>query len=430
MFNIFALLLFYEFCIGGVDMPNVQRVEKMIVELGQFGKTESNGVTRITYSDEYADAVEYLKTKMGEIGLEIETDSVGNLFGTYKGKNSELPKILTGSHLDSVPEGGRIDGALGIACSLEIMHSWYDEGYIPDRDVKVIATIEEEGCTFGLGCMGARALAGEMVDVDPYSLSKKDGVTLGQCMKSYGLDPESAFKNCVLDPKKYKCYIELHAEQGEELVLTETPCAVVTNIPAIERRWLTFKGKSNHAGTTRMNRRKDAMVAASAFIKQLYEEAIKSNGEYVATVGVCNIPAEAINIVPGIVKIAMESRFPLPETKEVVYSTIDKIIKSVEEEYGITVICEKHLYSPPIAFEKDIIDNLMAAADKVGVKHYAMPSWAGHDGKIIQTVFPSGMLFVPSINGISHSPLEETPWDAVSETLKVLDRALKDLSKE
>ena len=409
-------------------MISVKKVEKMIEELGQYGKTPNNGVTRITYSKEYYEASQYLRQYMESIGLEIHEDSVGNLFGTYKGKDSSLPKILTGSHLDSVPDGGRIDGALGIACSLEVMRSWKEEGYIPNRDVQVIATIEEEGCTFGLGCMGARCLAGEMVNVDPYSLSKKDGETLGQCMANYGLDTATAFKNCVLNPADYKCYIEIHAEQGEELILTETPCAVVTNIPAIERRWLTFNGKTNHAGTTRMSRRKDAMVAASYFIKSLYEKALGSDGQYVATVGVCGIPGEAINIVPGVAKLAMESRFPEPATKDIVYNTIDTIIQEIEDLYDVKVVCEKHLYSPPIAFEKEIIDTLMEAAEEAQVKHYAMPSWAGHDGKIIQTVFPAGMIFVPSINGISHSPLEQTPWDAVEEALKVMDKGLKKLA--
>lgn len=366
---------------------------------------------------------------MQSIGLKTSTDSVGNLFGTYQGKDSSLPKILTGSHLDTVPDGGRIDGALGIASSLEVMRSWHEENYVPERDVQVIATIEEEGSTFGLGCMGARCLAGQMADADPFSFSKADGETLGACMEAYGLDPKTAFKNCILNPRDYKCYLELHAEQGEELMLSNTPCAVVTDIPAIERRWLTFCGKSNHAGTTRMNRRKDAMVAASYFIKDMYEKALDSDGMFVATVGVCSIQPEAINIVPGIVKLAVESRFPKPETKDVVYKVIDESIKTAEDKYGVKVVCDKHLYSPPVAFDKDLIKLLMNAAEEVGVKHCAMPSWAGHDGKIIQTVFPAGMLFVPSIGGISHSPLEATPWDAVAETLKVLNKALKKLAE-
>lgn len=409
-------------------MLNINKVIKMIDDLGQFGKTAANGVTRVTYSKEYREAASYLENYMKNIGLETYVDSVGNLFGTYLGKNHSLPKVLTGSHLDTVPEGGRIDGALGIAASLEVMRSWHEEGYIPERDVQVIALIEEEGSIFGLGCLGSRCLAGQMTEVDPFSLSKSDGETFGACMEAYGLDPKTAFKNCVLNPDEYKCYVELHAEQGEELILTKTPCAIVTDIPAIERRWLTFRGKFNHAGTTRMNRRKDAMVAASYFIKDMYDKALASDGQFVATVGICAIQAGAINIVPGLVKLAVEARFPKPETKETVYKIIEDSLKNVEAKYGVKVECDKHLYSPPVAFEQCLINQLMAAAEEAGVKHYAMPSWAGHDGKIIQTIFPAGMLFVPSIDGISHSPLEATPWDAVDETLKVLDKALKNLS--
>ncbi len=410
-------------------MVNVNRVRKMIDELGQYGKTRQNGVTRITFSKEYKEATAYLRTYMEQLGLEISVDSFGNMFGIYKGRDSSLPKILTGSHLDSVPEGGRIDGALGIACSLEVIRSWHDEGYMPNRDVQIIVTAEEEGCTFGLGCLGARCIAGEMVGKSPYDMSKKDGTTMAECMLEYGLNPDGAFDKCALDPKNYKCYLELHAEQGEELMITNTPCAVVTSIPGIERRWLTFTGKSNHAGTTRMGRRKDAMVAAASFITGMYEKALKSNGRFVATVGVCSIPAEAINIVPGVSKIAVESRFPTPGIKDEVYRAIDDCIKYAEDTYGVKVACDRHLYSPPVAFDKSLVDELMRAADEVDVKHCAMPSWAGHDGKIIQTRFPAGMLFVPSIGGISHSPLEATPWEAVADALKVMDRALKNLSK-
>lgn len=409
--------------------PDVSRVEKMIYELGEFGKTARGGVTRLTYTKEYKAASDYVKAYMESIGMSVEIDPMGSVIGTYAGKNPELPAILTGSHLDSVPEGGKIDGSLGIAASLECVHTWYDEGWQPNRDVKVIATIEEEGTLYGLGCFGARSLAGELVDKDPSDYKAADGLTLRDHLTNYGLDADTALQKAKLDPKKYLCYLEMHAEQGEELILLDVPCAIVTNIIGLDRYWVEVVGRANHAGTTRMTRRCDALVAASTLITYLNEKALASEGRYVATVGICDVPAAAMNIIPGKVNLGIESRFAEPEILDEYTTTLQNGFKLIEEKYGVKVNVTKHLYAPPVKFDKTLEKKLEAAATKAGVKHIEMPSWAGHDGKILSQIFPCGMIFAPSIGGISHAPDEATKWEDVAEALKAMNYALKELSE-
>jgi allantoate deiminase/N-carbamoyl-L-amino-acid hydrolase len=407
---------------------NIERVKEMVCELGNIGRTDQGGVTRLTYSPEYKAGMEYLTDHMKAAGMQVFVDPVGNLIGTYQGTDPELPAVMTGSHLDSVPEGGKLDGALGLATSIECVRSWHETGWKPRRTVKVIATIEEEGTLFGLGCMGSRALAGELAAKSPEEIKDAEGRSLAWHMQQMGLDPRSALQDAKIDPKKTACYVELHVEQGEDLVLADIPCAVVTDIIGLDRHWIAIQGRANHAGTTRMNRRCDALVAAADLITQVNQLALSSNGRYVATVGTLEVMSGAINIIPGNVVLGLEARFAKPEVLKEVRDCVDSCIKNIETRHGVQVKVVKHLYSPPVSLGNYIVEKISDAARETGVRFIEMPSWAGHDAKILATIFPAGMIFVPSLNGISHAPGEATKWEAVAEGLKVLNQTLKNLS--
>lgn len=407
---------------------NVERVKEMVCELGNIGRTAQGGVTRLTYSPEYKAGMEFLAERMKSIGMQVSVDPVGNLIGVYQGIDAELPAVMAGSHLDSVPEGGRLDGALGLATAMECVRSWHEAGWRPRRTVKVIATIEEEGTLFGLGCMGSRALAGELAGKSPEELKDQEGRSLAWHMQQMGLDPVGALSKAKIDPKTIACYLELHVEQGEDLVLAELPCAVVTDIIGIDRHWIAVHGRANHAGTTRMNRRCDALVAASDLVMQLNKLALSSDGRFVATVGTLEVTAGAMNIVPGKVMLGIEARFAKPEVADEVRNGLAACIANIEKDYGVRVEAIKHLYAPPVSLDKGFVAKIADAAREAGVRFVEMPSWAGHDAKILATMFPAGMIFVPSLDGISHAPGEATNWEAVAEGLKVLNQALKNLS--
>jgi len=271
-------------------------------------------------------------------------------------------------------------------------------------------------------------LAGELAAKSPEEIKDAEGRSLAWHMQQMGLDPSSALQDAKIDPKKTACYVELHVEQGEDLVLADIPCAVVTDIIGIDRHWIAVHGRANHAGTTRMNRRCDALVAAADFIMQVNQMALSSNGRYVATVGTLEVTAGAINIIPGNVMLGIEARFANPEVLEEARGCIDSCIKNIESSHGVQAEVVKRLYAPPISLGTTIVEKICDAAQETGVRFIEMPSWAGHDAKIMATIFPAGMIFVPSQGGISHAPGEATKWEDVAEGLKVLNQTLKNLS--
>ena len=406
----------------------VERVQELVSELGKIGLTAQGGVTRLTYSPAYKAGMDYLTDVMKAAGMQVSVDPVGNLIGSYLGTEADLPAVLTGSHLDTVPEGGQLDGAMGLAASIECVRSWHEAGWQPRRTVKVIATIEEEGTLFGLGCFGSRVLAGELANKSTEDFKDVEGRTMTWHLQQIGLNPEGALQKAKIDPSTISCYIELHVEQGEDLVLSDIPCAVVTDIIGIDRHWIVVHGRANHAGTTRMNRRCDALVAASDLVMQLNQLALASDGRYVATVGTLEVPSGAMNIVPGTVALGIEARFAKPEVADEVRSALASCIQAIENSHGVQVERVKHLYAPPVSLGNYIVEKISEAAQEAGARYVQMPSWAGHDAKILATMFPSGMIFVPSLDGISHNPGEATKWNDVAEGLKVLNQALKNLS--
>lgn len=407
---------------------SVERVRMQIRALGDAGRTALGGVTRLTYSPEYQHGMQLVTEMMEAAGMHVHIDPVGNLIGVYWGTDRKLPAVMSGSHLDSVPEGGALDGALGVVAAIECVRSWYEDNWRPRRTVKVVATIEEEGTLFGLGCLGSRALAGELRGKSPDDFKDSEGRTMAWHLQQFGLDPSVALQAAAINPHEVACFVEFHIEQGEELELSRTPCAVVTDISGIDRHWITINGTANHAGTTRMDRRQDALVAAAALITEVNRHALASRGQYVATVGKLELSPNATNVIPGRVVLSIETRGAKPEVIEVARVNTLKCLAELESNFGIKTEIIKRLYAPPVPLSAAIIAELKGAAEATGVQFVEMPSWAGHDAKLMATVVPTGMIFVPSING-SHSPQEDTRWEHVGEGLRVLNQALKKLAE-
>ena len=260
-------------------MSNIENVQKMISELGKIGRTKAGGITRLSYSPEYKAGMDLVSGYMTAAGMTVQLDPIGNIIGTYKGTEPSLPIVMTGSHLDTVPEGGELDGAMGLLSAIECVRSWKESGWTGRRSVQVIATIEEEGTRFGIGCMGSRVMAGEFAAKSTDDFKDASGYTLSQYLRQIGLDPSGALQRGICDPAKIACFLELHIEQGEELDLAQNACALVTDIIWIDRHWVAIIGHANHAGTTRMDRRQDALVAAAALITEINCQALASNGQ-------------------------------------------------------------------------------------------------------------------------------------------------------
>lgn len=414
----------------GKNNMNINREETRAVfeKLATFGANPEGGITRLSWSSEFKDAQNYLKEYMESIGLTTEVDEFGSLIGTLTG-TEDLPPVYTGSHLDSVPKGGAFDGALGIIAGLSCAQCWHAEGFRPKRTLKVVAFAEEEGTAFsGFACVGSQVLSGELLGRKTSEFTDKSGETLEDKLRAYGA-PLTEFKTAPNLSKDSK-FIELHIEQGRFLDEKHIPVGIVTAIVGIKRFQVLVHGTANHGGTTAMDHRQDALVAASHIIHEIYTDALGSNNLYVATVGSIKAAPNAENVVPGEVQFSVEIRAAAQETLEAVKETVLAKFKVVEETYGVKLENFGEVNHKAVPMDAQIQDIMVTAADKLKIEYMAMPSWAGHDAMIMANHMPTAMIFVPSINGISHSPKELTSWEDIHKGIEVLEGTLRTLCKE
>lgn len=403
---------------------DIQVVKANIAQLDAIGKTAQGGTSRLSYSKAWRQAQTFVQWLMEEAGMTVERDAAGNLVGTYSGGEPALPYLMAGSHLDTVPEGGSLDGALGILAAIECIRTWHIDGYRPLRTVKVIATVEEEGTLFGLGCFGSRFIAGEMTMEKLAALQDRQGKTLAQYLADHGMDFK-ALKQSLIDRDQLFAFLELHVEQGYELDLSGEPYAIVTDIVGIDRHWITVQGHANHAGTTRMDRRKDALAAAAMLIQNMYQDACDSHGTYVATIGACKVTPGATNVIPGKVELTVETRAAEDAVMENVHHRLLKLLTEIEVKYHVKTTVTQRRFAPAVRLSAAVTGKLAEAARKLHFTVNQMPSWAGHDAKILANVTQCGMLFVPSVNGISHSPEEATRWPDVEKGINIFNQAMK-----
>lgn len=405
---------------------SLEKLRLLFEKLAEFGKNNEGGLTRLSYSPEFQAAQKMLTARMENIGMKVAIDAVGNLIGTYPGRDNSLAPVCCGSHLDTVPNGGAFDGALGIVTALECVRSWHEENWQPLRSVKVIAFVEEEGTLFGSGCLGSRAMTGELQGIEPTDFKASDGHTLPAFLTNCTFDfasfnEESAFKNNA-------SFIELHIEQGATLDESGYSVGIVSAIVGIKRLTITICGKANHAGSTAMHRRQDALVAASSLISQIYEDALASGGSYVATVGKLDVFPNTENVIPGKVQLTIEIRSADMATVEAVKEKMMRKYTQVSTQYKVTIETITEYNLAPMPMDQELIKVIAEASESLNIEYQMLPSWAGHDAMIIGRHIPTAMIFVPSINGISHSPMELSEWPAIEKATRVLDSTLKILA--
>jgi allantoate deiminase/N-carbamoyl-L-amino-acid hydrolase len=407
----------------------VGRVRERIEKLAASAGTAEGGVTRLSYTPAYRQGMEMVRGFMEEAGMKVRIDPLGNIFGRYEGSDGSLPMVLTGSHLDSVPNGGKLDGALGLISAIECVNGWKDAGWKPRRPVEVIAMPEEEGTQFGIVMFASRVLTGRMKGEDAARIINAEGKSLAAMLAEYGLD-KNALQTACLDPAKIRCFVEFHIEQGERLDRRRLACGLVTDIVGIYRCWITITGKANHAGTTRMDNRKDALVAASHIVEKSFEAALQSGDHYVATVGTMDIWPGAVNIVPGRVVMPVEIRATTTSELEIAKEWLLSEFRGVEAKYGVGIEITRTSFAEPTHLNEQIVDTLRRAARAADVECLEMQSWAGHDAQLMASIVPTAMLFVPSIDGVSHSPQENTRWEDIEVGLNVYGRALMELASK
>lgn len=370
-------------------------------ELATIGATAAGGVNRPAYGDDDLAAREVVRDWTREIGMTVRVDTAGNTFARLEGNDPTLPPIVIGSHTDSVPDGGRYDGALGVLAALEVARTIAGGGDRLRHPLEVVDFQNEEG-----GIVGSKAVIGRL-DAAELSRVAVSGFTLREGIRRLGGDPDR-LDECVLASGSRTAYIELHIEQGRVLERGGTDIGIVEGIVGIWYWEVTFDGVASHAGTTPMPDRHDALLAAGRFIDAVHDVATSVSGRHVGTVGRLTVHPGAPNVIPGRAVATLELRDLVGSTVERLYHAIEARAAAIARDTGTTVHFRPTTHTTPAPTDPRVRDAIEQVACGLGLSTAFLPSGAGHDAQHMTVVCPSGMLFVPSVDGLSHSPRELT----------------------
>ena len=401
---------------------NGARALNWLRALADFGNTPQGGISRVAFSEADRAGREFIAGIMREAGLSVSLDFAGNVVGQKAGSDPALPPLMVGSHIDSVPSGGNFDGQVGSIGAVEVARTLADDGIDLRHPLEVVIFTNEEG-----GKTGSRAWIGQ-VEPSELELVTASGHTIGEGLRLVGGDPDR-LDEVRREEGAIAAFLELHIEQGSVLEAEEVEIGVVEGIVGIKRWNVTIEGLANHAGTTPMNVRRDALVAAARFIAVVDEVASSMRGRQVATVGRLDVQPGAPNVIPGKVTLSLEIRDLEMARIDRVFDVIGLSADLIAAEEQVEISFERFYVStaaPTAPLLRRVIE---AAAERLGYSNLRMPSGAGHDAQSIALLGPVGMIFVPSRDGISHSPLEFTDPQHVVNGMNVLLHALLDLDR-
>jgi len=379
-----------------------ERMEERIHALGEFGKNAAGGVSRLAFSDADLAGREYIKELMQQAGLQVRVDTAGNIIGRREGSESGLAPIMFGSHIDSVPGGGNYDGDVGVIGAIEVAQLLHERGIVTKHPIEIVSFTDEEG-----GLTGSRGMIGKLGE-GTLAVMSHSGMTIREGIARVGGDPDR-LELAVRKPGDIAAFIELHIEQGAILHEAGVNIGVVEGIVGI--RWwdVSVAGFANHAGTTPMDRRWDALVSAAELTLAINRVASELPGRQVATVGKIEAFPGAPNVIPGEVIMSLEIRDLEAEKMQHVFDLIQAEAGRIAGERSTPIqFTEIDVASPPAPTDVQMRRVIAAAAQDLGMSYEMMPSGAGHDAQDLASIAPAGMIFVPSLDGISHSPKEYT----------------------
>ena len=401
---------------------NASRLNKTLEELGRIGETPE-GMQRIAFSPADVAGREYAISQMRRAGLETKIDAAGNIIGRRAGSAPGLPAIVMGSHTDTVPSGGKYDGALGVLAAVECVQTLADTDSALRHPVEVAIFTNEEGTRFRRGLIGSRAMAG-LMETEDMSAVDSEGVHLSKRMADIGGD-FSRIEEATRKPGDLAAYLELHIEQGPTLEQSKTPIGVVTGITGRALFEVEVKGTANHAGTTPMPARHDALVSASKLVLAVERVAGELETCRVATVGSIQAHPNAVNVVPGSVRLGLEFRDVSMDALSGAERELRQAAAAIADSDGVEMEILHHRFNQSAPITTRMQDLVEEAANRTGLPHVRLPSGAGHDAQAIAAVTDMAMIFVPSVNGISHSPEEySTPQDCANGAQVLLELLL------
>ncbi len=401
---------------------NETRFLSEMADLWQIGATADGGVTRRAFSAEDLLAREWFKQRVLAAGLKFRRDGAGNQYGTlHSTRHPNARTLLVGSHLDTVPNGGRYDGALGVMSALEAVRSIKESGASLPLHLEVVNFTDEEGTMSGL--FGSQAVAGILTQ-DNFANARGGVDALEAGMARLGTSAESTLA-ARRNPDELAGFLELHIEQDSRLEEGGISIGVVNSIVGIRGAWMTFTGEAAHAGAMPMAKRRDALWGASTFVLRARELVQTQFHPGVCNVGEISVTPGAFNIVPAQAKLAMEFRHGTEEQMDAMQVALFELAEGISAEFNLNLQIEPTESCSAVPSNEKMLQSIETAATKLGVSHQRMLSFAGHDTQSMATITPSAMIFVPSVDGISHNPEEYTkPEDCIKGANVVLQTLL------
>lgn len=408
--------------LSGASVPRIgpETIEARLRGLSVFGRakdgTFEQGVSRVGYSDADIAGRNFVLNLMREAGASTRVDAAGNIFASRSGSDASLAPVLFGSHIDSVPSGGNFDGDLGSLASIEMLRLLH-ENRITTRRPLCAAVWACEEATFGSALNGSRAVAGKL---EPGELSRVSrGLTKSEAIRRIGGDA-SRLEQSQIRQGSFHSYVELHIEQGGTLAREGVPVGIVDGIVSIDRYEVVVTGFANHAGTTPMPDRQDALVAAARLALAVRDTVTGEPGAQVGTVGQLEVSPNAPNVIPGEVKMTVELRDLSSAKLERIAGKIKAQARAIASETRTEIRFSTVGRNVAAMAAPEVQRAIAAAAGKHRLETRHLPSRAGHDAQIMATLMPMGMIFVPSVGGISHSPKEFTDWQDCANGANVL----------
>lgn len=408
---------------------NIERLMQDIEFYAKYGSTLNQGITRPSFSEDDYKVREIFIDQLKNMGLSVSIDPIANIWGRLEGSQKQAQSIVIGSHLDTVPNGGKFDGALGVLAAKEIIQTLIDHQRVLKHPVEIVSFTAEEPNDFNISTMGSRALAGKLSyeTLSRAKNSKQEDLASFVARAGGNLEELSAIQR-----KDIAAYLELHIEQGQRLERKGLSIGVVDGIVGIYRDVIIVEGSQNHSGTTMMIDRRDALVASSKIVTQVDEIARKySARDAVATVGAFNVYPNAANIIPGRVELIFEIRSVFPEDRDGIKEEVHAYLSELEDQSEVKISIENILNQPEAVFDQDMVGFLCDAATSLQLPYTVFPSMAGHDATHLADISKTAMIFVKSIGGISHHQDElslpadiEAAANTLLQALLLADQAL------
>jgi ureidoglycolate amidohydrolase len=412
---------------GTTVAVDIERVMAELDALACESDAPAPAVTRVLYTPADLAARELIKTLAVQAGLSVHVDPIGNTFARWEGQQPELPAVATGSHIDAIPDSGRYDGTVGVLGGLEAIRALKRAGYKPRRSIELVMFTSEEPTRFGLGCVGSRALAGVVSAEKLAQLKDNRDQTLDTVRLEAGFT--GPLTEVLLAAGHYAAFIELHIEQGPLLERSGTAIGIVTAIAAPAALKVEWLGEGGHAGSVLMPGRKDALCAAAEAVLAV-EAAARASGSLhtVATTGVCRIHPCAINSIPDRVTLEIDIRDIELETRDRVVAEVRQAINQIAARRRLEARVALLNADPPAAMAEPIVEAIRAACLELGLSSSLMVSRAYHDSLFMARVAPTGMIFIPCKNGVSHRPDEFSAPGEIARGIEVLALALAKLA--